>query len=169
MAEASSWLLLEELLERGDPAFVAELRKVHDAERLGNFANRWFADRRPWARQFVFDYLNLPLNVFRHEALVKRLFKLAEKAGDAPLMARFMVAFDRSVRRVKSDRRRYLSRAFATRPEAEAWMRQLNEAGADSIHLQDVGGRYQIYATWRRRQPRWQSRQVESKDEAEAL
>src|ERR1700730_17067501 len=105
MAEStSSWLLLEELLERGDPAFVAELRKIHEADRLGSFANRWFADPRPWSRPVLFDYLNQPLNAFRHEALVKRLFKLAEKAGDDALMARFLVAFDRSVRRVKSNR-----------------------------------------------------------------
>src|SRR5438093_1043382 len=102
MAEANSWLLLEELLERGDPAFVTELRKVHDAERLGGFADRWVADSRPWARQFLFDYLDLPLNAYRHEPLVKRMFKLAEKASDHALMGRFLVAFDRSVRRVKS-------------------------------------------------------------------
>src|SRR6266481_4314705 len=107
MAEPKSWLPLEELLERGDPAFVTELRKMHDAERLGGFANRWFADQRPWVRQFLFDYLNLPLNAFRHEALVKRLFKLAEKAGDDALVARFLVTFDRSVRRLKGDRRKY--------------------------------------------------------------
>src|SRR6266849_1446056 len=134
MAKPTSWLLLEELLERGDPAFVTELRRVHDAEQLGGFANRWFTDPRPWARQFLFDYLDLPLNAFRHEALVKRLFKLAEKAGDDALMARFLVAFDRSVRRVKSDRRRFLHQTFETRPEAEAWVRQLNDAGADNIH-----------------------------------
>ena len=48
-------------------------------------------------------------------------------------------------------------------------MRQLNEAGADSVHLQDVGGRYQVYATWRRRQPSWENRQVEKKEDADAL
>jgi hypothetical protein len=169
MAKTSSWLLLEELLERGDPAFVSELRRVHDAEQLGGFAGRWFADTRPWARQFLFDYLDLPLNVFRHEALVKRLFKLAEKAGDDALLARFMVAFDRSVRRVKSDRRRYWSRTFETRPEAEASVRQLNEAGADHINLQDVGGRYVVHAVWRRGQARWENRQLDNKEEAEAL
>jgi hypothetical protein len=146
MAEPSSWLVLEELLERGDPSFVTELRKLHDAERLGGFANRWFADRRPWVRQFLFDYLNLPHNAFRHEALVKRLFKLAEKAGDDALMARFMVAFDRSVRRVKSDRRRYVNRAFDTRPEAEAWMRQLNDAGAQYANIHHHRGEYRVTA-----------------------
>ncbi|TMQ35776.1 MAG: hypothetical protein E6K70_00435, partial [Planctomycetota bacterium] len=151
MAEASSWLLLEELLERGDPAFVSELRKVHDAERLGGFANRWFADARPWARQFLFDYLNLPLNAFRHEALVKRLFKHAEKAGEDALLSRFMVAFDRSVRREKANRGKHLNAAFATREEAQTWMRQLNEAGADYVNLQEMEGRFQLMATWFRR------------------
>src|SRR5438105_12872220 len=142
MAEASSWLLIEELLERGDPAFVTELRKVHDAERLGEFANRWYADPRPWARQFLFDYLGLPLNAFRHEALVKRLFKLAEKVGDDALMAHFLVAFDRSVRRVRSTRPKPVHGAFAMREDAEAWMRQLNEAGADYVNLQEFEGRF---------------------------
>src|SRR5438876_934054 len=40
---------------------------------------------------------------------------------------------------------------------------------AESIHLQDVGGRYQLNAMWRRRPARWENRQVEKKDEAEAL
>ena len=169
MAEASSWLLLEELLERGDPAFVSELRKVHDAERLGGFASRWFADPRPWARQFLFDYLGLPLNAFRHEALVKRLFKLAEKAGDDALLSRFMVAFDRSVRRVKANRGKHLNAAFATREEAQTWMRQLNEAGADYVNLQEMEGRFQLMATWFRRGSRIENRFVDRKEEADAL
>jgi hypothetical protein len=45
-----SFALAEELFARGDPAFVAELRRVHDAERLGKFAARWLADPRPAAR-----------------------------------------------------------------------------------------------------------------------
>jgi hypothetical protein len=104
MAGASgqpSWLVLEELLERGDASFVDELRRLDDAERLGAYAARWFADRRPQARRFLLDYLNRPLNAFRHEPLVKRLFKLAEKAEDDEVMAHFLVLFDRSVRRVK--------------------------------------------------------------------
>jgi hypothetical protein len=166
---AESWLLLEELLERGDPAFVAELRKVHDADRLGAFAARWFADQRPWARQFLLDYLNQPLNAYRHEALVKRLFKLAEKAGDDALMARFLVAFDRSVRRVQSDRRTYVHRAFQTRADAQAWAQQLNEAGADYVNLRDVGGRFDVNAAWYRRKSGWERRQVGTRAAAEAL
>src|SRR5262249_60220831 len=95
MAEPASWLLLEELLERGDPAFVAELRKVHDADRLGAFAGRWFADQRPWARQFLFDYLNQPLNAYRNEALVKRLFKRAEKSCGESLIGAVLHAVER--------------------------------------------------------------------------
>jgi hypothetical protein len=146
MPESPSWLLLQELLDRGDPAFVTELRKVHDAEQLGNFASRWFADPRPWARQFLFDYLDLPLNAFRHEALVKRLFKLAEKAGNDALMGRFMVAFDRSVRRENRFRAKYLLAAFATLAEADAWMRQLIDAGAENAKLQELKGRWVAYA-----------------------
>ena len=97
----NSWTLVEELLERGDPAFVDELRKVADADRLGAFAAKWYADRRPASRHLLFEYLDRPLNAFRHEALVKRLFKLAEKAADDEVMARFLVLFDRSVRRVR--------------------------------------------------------------------
>jgi hypothetical protein len=102
-----SWLLAEELLERGDPAFVDELRRIHDPDRLGAFASKWFADKRPASRELMFQYLAQPLNAFRHEALVKRLFKLAEKADDEVLMAHFLAAFDRSVRRVVRKRRRY--------------------------------------------------------------
>jgi hypothetical protein len=175
MAESQSWLLLEELLERGDSEFITELRKVHDAERLGSFAQRWFADSRPWARQLLFDYLILPLNAFRHEALVKRLFKLAEKADDDALMARFLVAFDRSVRRVKSDQRRQLRGAFATRPEAETWMRLLNETGAEYVNLRDLEGRFQANANWLGSRKRgggarqWESQYVDRREEAEAL
>jgi hypothetical protein len=104
---SSSWLLLMELLERGDSSFVEELRRCDDAVRLGKFAATWFADRRPAARRFLLQYLGLPLNAFRHEPLVKRLFKAAEKAGDHEVMAHFLVLFDRAVRREKRQRFRW--------------------------------------------------------------
>src|SRR5690242_21250031 len=96
---AGSMALAEELYARGDAAFVAELRRVHDAERFGKLAARWLSDPRSAARQLLIDYLSLPLNTYRHEALVKRLFKGAEKAGDDQLMGLFLVAFDRCIRR----------------------------------------------------------------------
>jgi hypothetical protein len=102
-----SWLLAEELLERGDTAFVDELRKISDAEKLGVFAARWHADPRPQARSLLLEYLDRPLNAFRHEALVKRLFKLAEKAGDDAIVAGFLVAFDRSIDRKRRKQHHY--------------------------------------------------------------
>jgi len=93
-----------DLLEDGDLAFVDAIREVHDAEALGEFASTWFTDRRDDSRWLLFEYLDRPLNAFRHEALIKRLFKMAEAEGDDPLMARFLVLFDRSIRRVRKSR-----------------------------------------------------------------
>src|SRR6516164_8092763 len=104
---AVSWLVLEEMLERGDPAFVDALREQTDADQLGKFAAKWFNDRRREARRLLLDYLDRPLNAYHHEALVKRLFKLAEKAGDDEVMAAFLVLFDRSVRRKRRTRHHY--------------------------------------------------------------
>src|SRR5437773_407434 len=104
---AGSWSLAEELFARGDAGFVDELRRVHFADRLGAFAAQWLADRRPFARAALFDYLSRPLNCYRHEPLVKRLFKLAEKAGDDEVMGAFLAAFDRCLRRVRKTITRY--------------------------------------------------------------
>jgi hypothetical protein len=95
----SSWSLVEELFHRGDPTFVDELRQLADADRLGAFAGRWYGDQRPESRRLLLQYLDLPLNAYRHEPLVKRLFKLAESTGDDQAMGYFLAALDRSVRR----------------------------------------------------------------------
>src|SRR5919201_1208468 len=110
--DQGSWLLLEELLEGGDAAFVDELRRIADADRLGAFAAKWYADQRPASRRLLLEYLERPLNAYRHEALVKRLFKLAEAAGEDEVMGAFLVLFDRSVRR-KVVRRRCAERRGA--------------------------------------------------------
>ena len=49
-------------------------------------------------------YALLPFDQQGHEVVVKRLFKQAETRGDDELMAAFMVAFDRNVRRVRQKR-----------------------------------------------------------------
>src|SRR5690242_9852856 len=90
------WAEIEALFARGEAAFVDRVRCFHNADILGGFAARWFADRRPQARQMLRDYLSRPLNAYRHEALVKRLFKMAEAASDDEMMAHFLVLFDRS-------------------------------------------------------------------------
>jgi hypothetical protein len=117
---SGDWLVLEEMLERGDPAFVESLRSFHDPVALAVFAPRWFADSRPASRRLLLEYLDRPLNAYRHDPLVKRLFKHAEAARDDELMAWFLVLFDRSIRREESRRIHYEWRTTKTQAEAQA-------------------------------------------------
>ena len=93
---AGSWALVEELFARGDAAFVPRAAADPRTEQLGGFAARWLADPRPFARGGLFEYLARPLNSYRHEPLVERLFKRAEAAGDDEAVGAFPVAFDRT-------------------------------------------------------------------------
>ena len=143
-----SWLIVQELLERGDPAFVDELRKVTDADALGAFAARWYADSRSASRRLVFAYLDRPLNAYRHEALVKRLFKLAEAAEDHEVMARFLVLFDRSVRRVRAAKRHYETQVVPDRAQADALCATWLARGYDSVNIwSDRQGRLHVVGT----------------------
>lgn len=142
-----SWSLAEELFARGDPGFVDELRKVHFADRLGDFAARWFRDTRPFARQALLDYLSRPLNAFRHEPLVKRLFKLAEAAGDDELMGAFLVALDRTIRRQRRTRTRYRQGNFADQAAAEAAARTWLAEGYGNANINTWSGRTYAYAS----------------------
>jgi hypothetical protein len=143
---AGAWALAEELFDSGDLAFVAELRRVHFADRLAVFAARWHADPRPFARAALFEYLALPLNCYRHEPLVKRLFKLADKAGDDELMGAFLVTFDRTVRRVQTTRSRFKQGAFSSRAEAEAAVQAWEAEGFERPNIFPVSGRFAAYA-----------------------
>jgi hypothetical protein len=120
---SASWLLLDELRERSDPAFVDELRRSSDADRLGALAARWYGDQRPESRRLLLEYLRRPLNSFRHEALVKRLFKLAESTGDDEAMAHFLTALDRSVRRKVFRHRRSVQRGKKWDTWEEEWLK----------------------------------------------
>ncbi len=104
---SGSWPRVEELLDAGDPEFVDELRRIQDADRLGSFANILYQDKRPSSRKLLMEYLRRPFNAFRHEAFVKRLFKIAEGAQDDEVMGHFMVGLDRSIRRERVSRDRY--------------------------------------------------------------
>lgn len=146
---AGSFALAEELFARGDAAFVAELRRVHDAERLANFAARWLADARPIARNFLHEYLGLPLNAYRHEGLVKRLFKGAEKKNDDEIMGWFLVAFDRSMRRQRKPVARFKQGNFTSRGEAEAQVRVWRAEGYENEQINSYSGRFYAYATKR--------------------
>lgn len=141
-----SWPLAEELFARGADGFVDELRAVHFAERLGTFAPKWYADRRPFARAALLDYLARPFNCYRHEPLVKRLFKLAEAAGDDAVMGAFLVAFDRTLRRKRATRRRYKSEQFSTRAAAETAVRGWLADGFTNANISEYSGRVYAYA-----------------------
>lgn len=101
------WRLVHDLLAVGDLTAVAVLRRIHDADALGHFAAEWYHHPNPAARRVLLAYLDQPLNAPRHEALVKRLFKLAEATGDDEVMGRFLVLFDRSTRRTRQARHEY--------------------------------------------------------------
>jgi hypothetical protein len=108
---AVSPLVLEEYLANADERFLEALREFHDPKRLASITDKWKRDHRPWARQKVFDYLDLPMNAAGHETVVKRLFKHAEERDDVELVAAFAVAFDKLVRRVRKTRHHYDWRA----------------------------------------------------------
>lgn len=127
------WLVVEECYERGDPRFVDEIRGFHDAETLARFAERWYRDIRPASRRLLLEYLDRPLNSFRHEPLVKRLFKLAEAAGDDEVMAAFLVLFDRSIRRVRRRKRHYEYRSTASQVEAASVMALWQAQGYEDV------------------------------------
>jgi hypothetical protein len=157
ITDNGSWPYAQELYDRGDPLFVAEVRRITDADRLGNLAPRWYADQRPEARQLLLTYLDQPLNAFRHEALVKRLFKLAEATGDDEVMGWFLVALDRSLRRRLTKQRVSASAVVATRDEAdvlvERWRNQGYQAGYWSNWARNAEGRYveqgfRVHRSW---------------------
>ncbi len=142
-------LLVEELFERGERSFVDELRKFDDADVLGAFAPRWLADRRPEATRLLLEYLDRPLNAYRHEALVKRLFKLAEAAADDELMGAFLVAFDRSVRRVRRRDRHFEYRTVATEKEANALAAAWRNQGFESVSVwRNWRKQHQVMGRW---------------------
>jgi hypothetical protein len=143
---AGSWALLESLFEEGNPAFLTELRLLTDAERLGKFTTKWYSDRRPIARQFIIEYLSQDLNAFHHEALVKRLFKLVEKAGDDELMGCFLVAFDRTIRRERRRQSEYRNESFKTEALAQAKSQEWAREGFQVNPLYRYSGKIYVSA-----------------------
>jgi hypothetical protein len=104
---ATSFLLIEEYFATGDDRFVDAIRDFHIPGTLATIADKWRKDPRPWARDQIVRYLELPLDAAGHETVVKRLFKQAEEARDDGLMAAFATAFDRLVRRQRRTHYRY--------------------------------------------------------------
>src|SRR5262245_62689184 len=94
-----NWERTLRLFQAGAPEFVEAVRRSVNAAALATFAETWFTDTRVEARRLLFSYLELPFNSPRHEPLVKRIFKFADGAEDDAVMARFLVGFDRTIRR----------------------------------------------------------------------
>src|SRR5258706_1410733 len=109
--ERGQMLLAEEFFANENPAFLETLRRVSQPKTLAGFADRWKKDPRPWARAQILTYLAQPLNCPGHQPVVKHLFKHAEENRDHELMAAFLVAFDRHVRREIRTKRRWDFRA----------------------------------------------------------
>ncbi|MCC6556683.1 MAG: hypothetical protein IT372_27295 [Polyangiaceae bacterium] len=97
-ATASS-LLLDEYFEAGDDRFVDEVIASAAGKKLKSLAERWYRDARPFARAALLRYIDDGCDRPHHRALVKQLYKLAERKGDDEVVGRFMVAFDRLLRR----------------------------------------------------------------------
>ncbi len=100
----NSLTLTQEYFDCQDNNFLNEFRKLDSIKILAGFADKWKKDPRPWARRQLIKYLTLPLNRPGHHPVIKRIFKYAEENRDHALMAVFMVAFDRSVRRQRRTR-----------------------------------------------------------------
>lgn len=115
MAAEGSLLLLEEFFASGDPRFRSELLTLDAPKKLGPFAEKWIKDPRAWSRQTMRDFLlDRSFERPQFKPLVKRLFKLAEAAGDDRIMAWFLVAADGSIRRAESKRYNWQARDFDT-------------------------------------------------------
>jgi len=116
VAAEGSLLLLDEYFASGDPRFRSELLALNAPKKLGPFAEKWIKDPRAWSRQMLRDFLlDRSFERPQFKPLVKRLFKLAEAAGDDRVMAWFMVAGDCSIRRAESKRYNRQARDFDIR------------------------------------------------------
>jgi len=94
-----SKLLLDECYAAEDDRFLDVFQEFDSYDFLRSFVEKWVQDKRPWAREQVVRYLELDWNIPGHEVVVKRLFKHFENQRAHDMMAHFVVAFDRSVRR----------------------------------------------------------------------
>lgn len=101
------WERTLRLFREGSFEFVDAIRSISEAKALAVFADKWYTDSRIEARRLLNAYLDRPFNSPRHEPLVKRLFKFADTAGDDAIVARFLVGFDRSIRRKATTVPRY--------------------------------------------------------------
>ena len=86
--------MTDEYFASGDERFLDEVLRLDVPQKLAALAEPWYRDERPAMRRMFLAYVDDGCDRPEHKALVKRLFKLAEGAGDDEAMAHFMVAFD---------------------------------------------------------------------------
>ncbi|HEY1192348.1 MAG TPA: hypothetical protein VGE74_32290 [Gemmata sp.] len=106
----ANWERVRRMFQAGAPEFVEGVRQLTSAPPLATFAETWWTDPRIDTKRLLFAYLELPFNAPRHEPLVKRLFKFADTTGNDAVMARFLVGFDRTIRRRRATKQKYNSR-----------------------------------------------------------
>ncbi len=89
----------QDLLAAKDPALLEAVLALPDHDAATAFAEIWIQDDSRESRNLLVCYLDQPLETFGQEPIVKRMFKHAEQQRDHEVMAAFLVAFDRLVRR----------------------------------------------------------------------
>lgn len=103
-------MVLEELLDAGDPRFWDELLKAREPppkvtkphtplprSKLTGFADKWVKHPSDFARRMLLRYVDDGCDRLGQRPLVRRLLALAEERKDHELLAHFVVAFDRLV------------------------------------------------------------------------
>lgn len=100
-------LVIEENFAAADDCFVASFRDNNSPKYLASFVETWLGDRRPWSRQQLLVYLNLPWNPLGHEVVYKRIFKHFYSQNDHQMMGVLMHQLDRLVRRGRVKRWHY--------------------------------------------------------------
>ena len=139
----------EEAYEQGSPAFVEYVRQVQDPEFLEIVSRLWITDRREHTRGLLSLYLDQPLNAFRHELLVKRLFKQAEAAGDDQVLAWLAPALDRCIDRRTQFSRRSRRDIVSSQEEAQELAKKLLDTGAITTKSWQIGpDQYLVISRW---------------------
>jgi hypothetical protein len=154
---AGSWLLIDEFFASGDERFVDELVRAFGPTKLAALAERWYGDARPFARKTLLAYVDDGCDRPEHKALVKRLFKLAEKSGDDEAMGHFMVAFDRLLGRTLGVRGMRWNPVLR---KAEEIPGLLNNRSVPERLMKDAKGKQRVSARFSRATRRYLARRA---------
>jgi hypothetical protein len=123
VAAGTPTMILEELLDAGDPRFWDELLKAREPapkhrhgqdrrkplprSKLTGFADKWVKHPSDFARRMLLRYVDDGCDRLGQRPLVRRILALAEEREDRELLAHLVVAFDRLIVLRKQNRYRY--------------------------------------------------------------